>query len=205
MESAKTMRSELKMEVAVAGHFLGGCLGNGDAVHEYVREKIHGWKLSVEQLAQPARCYPQLTDTAFNHSLLGEWQFVHHVVCGFDDEYCPEGEALRSFLTPTLMGHGILHHEHALHELPATCRCSGLALANFVSSAAANYAASKCATAVLQEAVCSGLPADMTSHSLHCKSTLDEVACQTKKIKQLPSKILAMFYQLCHSTDFTAS
>ena len=56
------------------------------------------------------------------------------------------------------MGREVLHHEHALLELPA--RCGGLALANPVSSATANYmyAPSKCATAVLQEAVCSFRP-----------------------------------------------
>ena len=98
------------------------------------------------------------------------------------------------------MGREVLHHEHALLELPA--RCGGLALANPVSYATANYAASKCATAVLQEVV-QGLPADMTSHSLHCKSTLDEFAA-SEKIKQLPLKTLVLLYQLCHNAEFTA-
>lgn len=179
VDSAKAMFAELKVEVTVAGRFLGGCLGKGDAVREYVRERIHGWKLSVERLAQAARCYPQSAHAAFTHSLSCEWQFLQRVIGGFEDEYCPLGEAIRSLLTPTLLGREVLHHEHALLELPA--RCGGLALTNPVSSAAANYASSKCATAVLQEAVCSGLPADMTSHSLHCKLILDETAHQRRK------------------------
>ena len=68
-ESAKAIFAELKVEVAVAGRFFGVCLGNGDAVQEYVHEKIHGWKLSVERLAQAPRCYPQSAHAAFTHSL----------------------------------------------------------------------------------------------------------------------------------------
>ena len=92
------------MEVAVAGCFLGGCLGNGDAVWEYVHENNHGWKLSVERLAQAAHRYPQSAHAAFTHSLSCEWKFHQRIVSGFEDEYCPPGEAIRSLLTPSLMG-----------------------------------------------------------------------------------------------------
>ena len=162
LEEANRLFSDLEVEVSLAGRFLGGYVGKEEGVHEHVRLKVELWVKAVGHLASAARAYPQSAYAAFTRSLSCEWTYLQRVVGGCDDEYIPLREVIQRVFTPAVLGREVLQREHELFGL--SVRNGGLALVDPVSTAGTAFRVSKAATAVLQEAVKSGDPVNMTDH-----------------------------------------
>ncbi len=189
LEEAKSQFASLQVDIVLASRFLGGCLGDGDGVRKFVRDKVDGWVKAVHCLADAAKTYPQSAHSAFTHSLSHEWTYLQRVVEGHEDEYVPLRDAIQKYFTPSLIGREVLQVEHDLFSLPA--KKGGLAISNPISTAAPFFDASKAATTVLQQSIYSGDPVSITDHVHHCRSALKAARLQREsRERELLSSVL---------------
>ena len=178
LETARNLFSDLEVDVVTASRFLGGCVGNEEEIHQYVRSKVDLWTKHVERLAQAARAYPQSCYAAFTRSLSCEWAFLQRVVGDCDEEYVPLRDVVKTIFIPSVLGREVLEQEHELFELPV--KNGGLAFSDPVKAAGPAFSLSKKATELLQEAVCTGVDADVAAHHTHCVSILSTAAAKRK-------------------------
>ena len=181
LETTRNLFSDLEVDVVTASRFLGGCVGNEEEIHQYVRSKVDLWTKHVQRLAQAARAYPQSCYAAFTRSLSCEWAFLQHVVgdCTYgDEEYVPLHDVVRTIFIPSVLGREVLEQEHKLFELPV--KNGGLAFCDPVKAAGPAFSLSKKATELLQEAVRTGEDADVAAHHTHCMSILSTAAAKRK-------------------------
>jgi hypothetical protein len=72
---------------AITGHrYLGGFLGEKDALKAWIRGKAHNWALAIKELASAAKYYRQTTYSGLQRSLQHVWQFVQRVITNIGDQ-----------------------------------------------------------------------------------------------------------------------
>ena len=67
-------KPEFKFKIVTGHRYLGGFVGETDALHEWLDEKIKKWKHAVDQLTHAAKSVPQAAYAAMQKSLQAKWQ-----------------------------------------------------------------------------------------------------------------------------------
>ena len=100
--------------------YLGGFIGEDEALNEWLAEKTEFWEEAVTDLTSVTKVFPQAAYSGLQKSLQQEWQFVQRVTKGIGNEFaCIEQTLIRTFL-PTLFGDNYDEDDprRALADLP---------------------------------------------------------------------------------------
>jgi hypothetical protein len=104
LEAALVAFPEFQFEVRTGHRYLGGFIGEDDALREWLREKPKHWEEAVADLATVAPNFPQTAYAGLQKSLQQEWQFVQRVTQGIGPEFRDIELVLAKTFLPTLFG-----------------------------------------------------------------------------------------------------
>jgi hypothetical protein len=143
LEAALVAFKEFQFEVRTGHHYLGGFIGEDDALREWLRKKTKHWEEAVADLATVAPNFPQTAYAGgLQKSLQQEWQFVQRVTQGIGPKFRDVELVLAKTFLLTLFGDD--YHKvdpcRKLSCLPV--KWAGLAIPDPTVSAEPNYEAS---------------------------------------------------------------
>ena len=84
-EQAKAIFSDLKINVVTGFKFIGGFIGSGNDIEEWLIEKVQKWVSCVHSLASAAEEFPHSAHTVLTKSLQYEWGYIVQVVSGAEN------------------------------------------------------------------------------------------------------------------------
>jgi hypothetical protein len=115
LEAAKSAFKDLGFEVTTGQRYLGGFLGEEDALKAWIQGKTHNWAEAVKELASAAnKNYPQTAYSGLQRSLQHEWQFVQRVIPDIGDQFAEMGKAISHTFLPALFGEDIVDDDPRL-------------------------------------------------------------------------------------------
>ena len=153
-ELAKEIFAGTGVNIVSGSRYLGGCIGEKEVVHDFVKDKVGKWVDSINNLTKAAHKYPQAVHSCFTKSLQCEWNYLQRVVPGCDDLYEELKTTINQVLIPAIFGREVLQREYELLELPV--RIGGMALKDPVKTASTNFNNSSNATVIMQHAIKTG-------------------------------------------------
>jgi hypothetical protein len=129
-------------KVKTGDHYLGGFIGEDEALNECLSKKTKFWTEAVTDLTSVTQAFPQAAYSGLQNSLQQEWQFVQRVTKGIGPEFASIKQTLAKTFLPTLFGDEDDDDDPhcALTGLPV--KWAGLAIPDPTTSAQPNYAAS---------------------------------------------------------------
>jgi len=153
LEVAKVEFADLGFKVTTGHRYLGGFIGEKEALQEWIEELTKNWSQAVADLASVAKAYPQTTYAGLQKSLQQEWQFVQRVVENIGDNFTNVAEAISQLFLPALFNDELEDGDprHLLAGLPV--KHAGLAIPNPTQSAEKNFEASTLITSHLTAAL----------------------------------------------------
>lgn len=151
------------MNIVSGSRYLGGCIGEKEVVHDFVKDKVGKWVDSINNLTKAAHKYPQAVYSCFTKSLQCEWNYLQRVVPGCDDLYEELKTTINQVLIPAIFGREVLQREYELLELPV--RIGGMALKDPVKTASTNFNNSSNATVIMQHAIKTGDKLNVHEHN----------------------------------------
>jgi hypothetical protein len=142
LEAARAAFPEFCFNVTMGNWFLGGFIGEDDALRAWLTRKTEAWSEAVNDLASVAPNFPQAAYSSLQKSLQQEWQFVQRVTEGIGPEFQTVELTLSTTFLPTLFGDNYDEDgpRRKISCLPV--KWSGLAIPDPTSSADSNYNAS---------------------------------------------------------------
>ncbi len=129
-------------KVKTGNRYLGGFIGEEEALNEWLGEKTKFWTEAVTDLTSVTQAFPQAAYSGLQKSLQQEWQFVQRVTKGIGPEFASVEQTLAKTFLPTLFGDEYDEEDprRALAGLPV--KWAGLAIPDPTTSAQPNYEAS---------------------------------------------------------------
>ena len=131
-------------KVRTGNRYLGGFIGEDEALNEWRAEKTKFWEEAVTDLTSVTQVFPQAAYCGLQKSLQQEWQFVQRVTKGIGPEFATIEQTLARIFLPTLFGDNYDYDEkdprRALAALPV--KWAGLAIPDPTTSAQPNYESS---------------------------------------------------------------
>jgi hypothetical protein len=91
-------------KVRTGNRYLGGFVGEDEALNEWLAEKTEFWEEAVTDLTSVAKVFPQAAYSDLQKSLQQEWQFVQRVKKGIGNEFASIEQTLARTFLPTLFG-----------------------------------------------------------------------------------------------------
>jgi hypothetical protein len=128
--------------VKTGNRYLGGFIGEDEALNKWLDEKTKFWTEAVTDLTSVTQAFPQAAYSGLQKSLQQEWQFVQRVTKGIGPEFASVEQTLAETFLPTLFGGEYNEDDprHALAGLPV--KWAGLAIPDPTTSVQPNYEAS---------------------------------------------------------------
>jgi hypothetical protein len=84
--------------------YLGGFIGEDEALNEWLGEKTKFWTEAVTDLTPVTQAFPQAAYSGLQKSLQQEWQLVQRVTKGIGPEFASVEQSLAEIFLPTLFG-----------------------------------------------------------------------------------------------------
>ena len=103
LEAAQKAFPDFGFKVTTGNRYLGGFVGENDALQDWIRKKTKFWEEAVADLASAAPNFPQAAHSGLQKSLQQEWQFVQKVTKNVG----PEFEAVEVALSMTMMTNSV--------------------------------------------------------------------------------------------------
>lgn len=92
------------VKIVNSHRFLGSVIGNDVEKKQYLKEKVSGWILCIENLSRASVKHLQAVHAAFTKSLQHEWQYLQRVLnCDDDDDYSLLKEKIQNCLIPSIL------------------------------------------------------------------------------------------------------
>ena len=142
LESAKLAFPDFNFKVQTGSRYLGGFIGEEDALHEWIRLKTLAWETAIIDLASVADVFPQAAYSGLQRSLQQEWQFVQRVTSGIGPEFIGVEETLAHFFLPALFGDNYDDDDPRRDLSCLPVKWAGMAIPDPTSAAESNYEAS---------------------------------------------------------------
>jgi hypothetical protein len=128
--------------ITTGSRYLGGFIGEREALDIWIQEKVVKWADAVEVLATVAVDYPQSAYTALQKSLQQEWQFLQRVVKDIGEAFTVVGKAISQSFLPALFGEDLDDDDYRRRLAALPVKHCGVALQDPTASAKPNYEAS---------------------------------------------------------------
>ena len=161
LTAATAQLHDLPLKHATGARYLGGFIGDKDAMSTWLEPKIAHWQQCVDQLAAAAVRFPQAAYAGMVKSLQNEWQYLQRVVPDSGPLFQPLEDTIKTKLLPALFqAEPHLVPTRSLLERPV--RHAGIGIPNPVTSAPEQFAASRAVTAALSSSIQDGSPFDAT-------------------------------------------
>jgi hypothetical protein len=140
LEEARLRLSAFR--VKTGNRYLGGFIGEEEALNEWLGEKTKFWTEAVTDLTSVMQAFPQAAYSGLQNILQQEWQFVQRVTKGIGPEFAAVEQTLAKTFLPTLFGDEYDDNDprRALAGLPV--KWAGLAIPDPTTLAQPNYEAS---------------------------------------------------------------
>jgi hypothetical protein len=142
LEAAREAFPDFGFKVTTGNRYLGGFIGEDEALRAWLRVKTEAWEEAVSDLASVAPNFPQTAYSGLQKSLQQEWQFVQRVTKGIGPEFQNVELALSRTFLPTLFGDNYDEDDPRRKISCLPVKWAGLAIPDPTSSADSNYNAS---------------------------------------------------------------
>jgi hypothetical protein len=103
LEKARTAFADLKFQITTGSRYLGGFVGEEEALRSWIKEKTTLWTPAIHEIASASKNFPQSAYAGLQKSLQQEWQFVQRVVKDSGGSFEVEEALSKAFLPSLLM------------------------------------------------------------------------------------------------------
>jgi hypothetical protein len=154
LKVVRTAFADLKFKVNTGNQYLGGFIGEEDALRSWLKEKTTLWTEAIHKISLATKNFPQSPYAGLQKSLQQEWQFVQRVVKDICGSFIGLEEALSKAFLPSLF-HDAFDDDDPCRKLATLhVKFAGLAIPNSVISSNPNYKASTLMCSHIIAAIC---------------------------------------------------
>ena len=105
----------LGVRVVRGHHFLGGLIGDLEAINQFVQGKV---KEFITILSEAAQSYPQAAFVALSKSLQFEWSHLQRLIPNITNAFIPVWNAINASFRPAIFDSTVSQQDQLLFSIP---------------------------------------------------------------------------------------